>query len=99
MFYHEGDQLLNVNGQNFEKLEKDKAEAILKKNTDLTLTVKTNLFGKLTFTSIFVASDVIKTSFLILSHIKVRDCKSLEGSARAHLLVQVLQIESFLWLS
>ena len=41
-----GDQLLEVNGQNFEKLSTEKARAILKKNTDLSLTLKTNLFGK-----------------------------------------------------
>ncbi|XP_077973863.1 uncharacterized protein LOC120347508 isoform X2 [Styela clava] len=40
-----GDQLLNVNGQNFEKLNMERANAILRKNTDLTLTVKTNLFA------------------------------------------------------
>jgi len=42
-----GDQLLEVNGQNFEKLSREKAQTLLKKNTDLSLTLKTNLFGKL----------------------------------------------------
>ena len=41
-----GDQVMEVNGQNFEKLSFEQAQAILKKNTDLSLTLKTNLFGK-----------------------------------------------------
>ncbi|CAK8678970.1 unnamed protein product [Clavelina lepadiformis] len=40
-----GDQLMEVNGQNFEKLSHERAQAILKKNTELTLTLKTSLFA------------------------------------------------------
>ncbi|XP_076825395.1 uncharacterized protein LOC143470976 isoform X3 [Clavelina lepadiformis] len=40
-----GDQLMEVNGQNFEKLSHERAQAILKKNTELNLTLKTSLFA------------------------------------------------------
>ena len=43
-----GDQILDVNGQNFEKLLLERAQALLKKNTNLSMTLKTNLFGKYT---------------------------------------------------
>ncbi|XP_041435472.1 rap guanine nucleotide exchange factor 2 isoform X3 [Xenopus laevis] len=39
-----GDQILEVNGQNFENIQLTKALEILRNNTDLSLTVKTNLF-------------------------------------------------------
>uniref|UniRef100_A0A673GPN1 Rap guanine nucleotide exchange factor 2 n=1 Tax=Sinocyclocheilus rhinocerous TaxID=307959 RepID=A0A673GPN1_9TELE len=42
-----GDQLLEVNGQNFENVLLSKANEILKNNTHLSITVKTNLLGKL----------------------------------------------------
>ncbi|XP_034545620.1 rap guanine nucleotide exchange factor 2 isoform X18 [Notolabrus celidotus] len=38
-----GDQLLEVNGQNFENVQLSKANEILKNNTHLSITVKTNL--------------------------------------------------------
>uniref|UniRef100_A0A673GPD1 Rap guanine nucleotide exchange factor 2 n=1 Tax=Sinocyclocheilus rhinocerous TaxID=307959 RepID=A0A673GPD1_9TELE len=41
-----GDQLLEVNGQNFENVLLSKANEILKNNTHLSITVKTNLLGK-----------------------------------------------------
>lgn len=40
-------QLLEVNGQNFENVQLSKANEILKNNTHLSITVKTNLLGKL----------------------------------------------------
>jgi len=40
-----GDQLIEVNGQNFEKLSYEKAYTIIKKNTDLQLSLKTSLFS------------------------------------------------------
>uniref|UniRef100_A0A8C2JIL2 Rap guanine nucleotide exchange factor 2 n=1 Tax=Cyprinus carpio TaxID=7962 RepID=A0A8C2JIL2_CYPCA len=42
-----GDQILEVNGQNFENVPLSKANEILKNNTHLSITVKTNLLGKL----------------------------------------------------
>ncbi|XP_068134955.1 rap guanine nucleotide exchange factor 2 isoform X11 [Hyperolius riggenbachi] len=39
-----GDQILEVNGQNFENIQLTKAMEILKNNTHLSITVKTNLF-------------------------------------------------------
>ncbi|XP_041437165.1 rap guanine nucleotide exchange factor 2 L homeolog isoform X4 [Xenopus laevis] len=39
-----GDQILEVNGQNFENIQLTKALEILKNNTHFSLTVKTNLF-------------------------------------------------------
>ncbi|XP_078533130.1 rap guanine nucleotide exchange factor 2 [Lissotriton helveticus] len=39
-----GDQILEVNGQNFENIQLSKAMEILKNNTHLSITVKTNLF-------------------------------------------------------
>ncbi|XP_018417762.1 PREDICTED: rap guanine nucleotide exchange factor 2 isoform X2 [Nanorana parkeri] len=39
-----GDQILEVNGQNFENIQLMKAMEILKNNTHLAITVKTNLF-------------------------------------------------------
>nr|CAB3265438.1 rap guanine nucleotide exchange factor 2-like [Phallusia mammillata] len=39
-----GDLLMEVNGQNFEKLSKEKAHVILNKNTELNMTLKTSLF-------------------------------------------------------
>ncbi|XP_058887344.1 rap guanine nucleotide exchange factor 2 isoform X4 [Acipenser ruthenus] len=39
-----GDQILEVNGQNFETVQISKATEILKNNTHLSITVKTNLF-------------------------------------------------------
>ncbi|KAM4807769.1 rap guanine nucleotide exchange factor 2 isoform 3-T3 [Rhinophrynus dorsalis] len=39
-----GDQILEVNGQNFENIQLPKALEILKNNTHLSITVKTNLF-------------------------------------------------------
>uniref|UniRef100_A0A8C7ZN40 Rap guanine nucleotide exchange factor 2 n=1 Tax=Oryzias sinensis TaxID=183150 RepID=A0A8C7ZN40_9TELE len=41
-----GDQILEVNGQNFENVQLIKASEILKNNTHLSITVKTNLLGK-----------------------------------------------------
>uniref|UniRef100_A0A4W6FG50 Rap guanine nucleotide exchange factor 2 n=1 Tax=Lates calcarifer TaxID=8187 RepID=A0A4W6FG50_LATCA len=41
-----GDQILEVNGQNFENVQLSKANEILKNNTHLSITVKTNLLGK-----------------------------------------------------
>uniref|UniRef100_H2N0W9 Rap guanine nucleotide exchange factor 2 n=1 Tax=Oryzias latipes TaxID=8090 RepID=H2N0W9_ORYLA len=41
-----GDQILEVNGQNFENVQLSKASEILKNNTHLSITVKTNLLGK-----------------------------------------------------
>uniref|UniRef100_A0A673LR20 Rap guanine nucleotide exchange factor 2 n=1 Tax=Sinocyclocheilus rhinocerous TaxID=307959 RepID=A0A673LR20_9TELE len=41
-----GDQILEVNGQNFENVPLSKANEILKNNTHLSITVKTNLLGK-----------------------------------------------------
>uniref|UniRef100_A0A8D3AAK9 Rap guanine nucleotide exchange factor 2 n=1 Tax=Scophthalmus maximus TaxID=52904 RepID=A0A8D3AAK9_SCOMX len=41
-----GDQILEVNGQNFENVQLNKANEILKNNTHLSITVKTNLLGK-----------------------------------------------------
>ncbi|XP_061895886.1 rap guanine nucleotide exchange factor 2 isoform X8 [Entelurus aequoreus] len=38
-----GDQILEVNGQNFENVQLSKAKEILKNNTHLSITVKTNL--------------------------------------------------------
>ncbi|KAM9376887.1 rap guanine nucleotide exchange factor 2 isoform 3-T3 [Pholidichthys leucotaenia] len=38
-----GDQILEVNGQNFENVQLNKANEILKNNTHLSITVKTNL--------------------------------------------------------
>ncbi len=40
-------QILDVNGQNFENVPLSKANEILKNNTHLSITVKTNLLGKL----------------------------------------------------
>lgn len=40
-------QILEVNGQNFENVQLSKANEILKNNTHLSITVKTNLLGKL----------------------------------------------------
>lgn len=40
-------QILEVNGQNFENVPLSKANEILKNNTHLSITVKTNLLGKL----------------------------------------------------
>ncbi|XP_045151695.1 rap guanine nucleotide exchange factor 2 [Echinops telfairi] len=40
-----GDQILEVNGQNFENIQLSKAMEILRNNTHLSITVKTNLFG------------------------------------------------------
>lgn len=37
---------MEVNGQNFENIALSKAVDILKNNTHLALTVKTNIFGK-----------------------------------------------------
>uniref|UniRef100_A0A8C5LTE9 Rap guanine nucleotide exchange factor 2 n=1 Tax=Leptobrachium leishanense TaxID=445787 RepID=A0A8C5LTE9_9ANUR len=39
-----GDQILEVNGQNFENIQLPKAMEILRNNTHLSITVKTNLF-------------------------------------------------------
>lgn len=39
-------QILEVNGQNFENVQLTKANEILKNNTHLSITVKTNLLGK-----------------------------------------------------
>ncbi|XP_077080719.1 rap guanine nucleotide exchange factor 6 isoform X1 [Siphateles boraxobius] len=39
-----GDQILEINGQNFENISYSKAMDILKNNTHLSLTVKTNIF-------------------------------------------------------
>lgn len=39
-------QILEVNGQNFENVQLNKANEILKNNTHLSITVKTNLLGK-----------------------------------------------------
>ncbi|XP_025059368.1 rap guanine nucleotide exchange factor 2 isoform X12 [Alligator sinensis] len=39
-----GDQILEVNGQNFENIQLSKALEILRNNTHLSITVKTNLF-------------------------------------------------------
>ncbi|XP_042524305.1 rap guanine nucleotide exchange factor 2 isoform X3 [Dipodomys spectabilis] len=39
-----GDQVLEVNGQNFENIQLSKAMEILRNNTHLSITVKTNLF-------------------------------------------------------
>lgn len=39
-------QVLEVNGQNFENVQLTKANEILKNNTHLSITVKTNLLGK-----------------------------------------------------
>ncbi|NWU92461.1 RPGF2 factor, partial [Upupa epops] len=39
-----GDQILEVNGQNFENIQLSKAMEILRNNTHLAITVKTNLF-------------------------------------------------------
>uniref|UniRef100_A0A8C0HLL9 Rap guanine nucleotide exchange factor 2 n=1 Tax=Buteo japonicus TaxID=224669 RepID=A0A8C0HLL9_9AVES len=39
-----GDQILEVNGQNFENIQLSKAMEILRNNTHLSITVKTNLF-------------------------------------------------------
>uniref|UniRef100_A0A8C1WUN8 Rap guanine nucleotide exchange factor 2 n=1 Tax=Cyprinus carpio TaxID=7962 RepID=A0A8C1WUN8_CYPCA len=41
-----GDQLLEVNGQNFENVPLSKANEILKNNTHLSITVKTNLLDR-----------------------------------------------------
>lgn len=40
-------QILEVNGQNFENVPLSKVNEILKNNTHLSITVKTNLLGKL----------------------------------------------------
>lgn len=40
-------QILEVNGQNFENVQLSKANEILKNNTHLSITVKTNLLGKI----------------------------------------------------
>uniref|UniRef100_A0A672RJA5 Rap guanine nucleotide exchange factor 6 n=1 Tax=Sinocyclocheilus grahami TaxID=75366 RepID=A0A672RJA5_SINGR len=40
-----GDQIMEINGQNFENISYSKAMDILKNNTHLSLTVKTNIFG------------------------------------------------------
>lgn len=39
-------QILEVNGQNFENVQLSKANEILKNNTHLSITVKTNLLGE-----------------------------------------------------
>lgn len=39
-------QILEVNGQNFENVQLSKANEILKNNTHLSITVKTNLLGQ-----------------------------------------------------
>uniref|UniRef100_A0A8C8K018 Rap guanine nucleotide exchange factor 2 n=1 Tax=Oncorhynchus tshawytscha TaxID=74940 RepID=A0A8C8K018_ONCTS len=41
-----GDQILEVNGQNFENVQLTKANEILRNNTHLSISVKTNLLGK-----------------------------------------------------
>ena len=46
-YIFEGDLLIEVNGQNFEKLTKDKATTIIQKNTELSLLLKTSLFREL----------------------------------------------------
>lgn len=38
-------QIMEINGQNFENISYSKAMDILKNNTHLSLTVKTNIFG------------------------------------------------------
>lgn len=45
--FHFFSQILEVNGQNFENVPLSKANEILKNNTHLSITVKTNLLGKL----------------------------------------------------
>jgi len=47
-----------VNGQNFENIQLSKAMEILRNNTHLSITVKTNLFGKFvcTFCSNFCSN-------------------------------------------
>lgn len=45
--FHFVPQILEVNGQNFENVPLSKANEILKNNTHLSITVKTNLLGKL----------------------------------------------------
>ncbi|XP_072923265.1 rap guanine nucleotide exchange factor 6-like isoform X3 [Hemitrygon akajei] len=39
-----GDQIMEVNGQNFENIQYTKAQEILRNNTHLSITVKTNIF-------------------------------------------------------
>lgn len=40
-------QIMEINGQNFENISVTKAVDILRNNTHLSLTVKTNIFGEL----------------------------------------------------
>ncbi len=46
MYFFFSLQILEVNGQNFENVQLSKANEILKNNTHLSITVKTNLLGK-----------------------------------------------------
>ncbi|KAG8008529.1 Rap guanine nucleotide exchange factor 6 [Nibea albiflora] len=45
-----GDQIMEINGQNFENISVTKAVDILRNNTHLSLTVKTNIFGECLYT-------------------------------------------------
>lgn len=47
-------QILEVNGQNFENVQLTKANEILKNNTHLSITVKTNLLGRAGWVSVFI---------------------------------------------
>lgn len=47
---------MEVNGQNFENVQLSKANEILKNNTHLSITVKTNLLGKVLCYQTFLAS-------------------------------------------
>ncbi|XP_069487452.1 rap guanine nucleotide exchange factor 2 isoform X7 [Ambystoma mexicanum] len=53
-----GDQILEVNGQNFENIQLTKAMEILKNNTHLSITVKTNLFGDIKKASRYSIPDL-----------------------------------------
>ncbi|XP_069099620.1 rap guanine nucleotide exchange factor 2 isoform X10 [Pleurodeles waltl] len=53
-----GDQILEVNGQNFENIQLSKAMEILKNNTHLSITVKTNLFGDIKKASRYSIPDL-----------------------------------------
>lgn len=64
-------QILEVNGQNFENVQLSKANEILKNNTHLSITVKTNLLGTIPGYEILIIT-IVRYFLSILSCVAVK---------------------------
>ncbi|XP_016151461.1 rap guanine nucleotide exchange factor 6-like [Sinocyclocheilus grahami] len=62
-----GDQIMEINGQNFENISYSKAMDILKNNTHLSLTVKTNIFGMSQIILILIILHHVSSVFMAAS--------------------------------